>query len=161
MLSNKQDKFFSKSLDMATKSNMLFKHGCIATYGGHVIATGYNTHKNHSSHDNFINNQCSFHAEMDVLRKIYWRNMRNKRKQQRILRRTTLYISRSSTSGLSTNSAPCANCLQMIQEYKIRKIVFHLDDVYHEYDPRNYTTNHKTFGDLSLMKKNMPQCSVE
>ena len=153
MLSNKQEKFYSLSLDIASKSNMLFKHGCIATYGGHIIASGYNTHKNYSAHDNFINEQCSFHAEMDVLRKIYWRNMRKKRKQQRILRRTTLYISRYSNTGNSTNSAPCAKCLRMIQQYHIRKIIFHLNDTYYEYDPRDYTTTHKTFGDISLHKK--------
>ena len=116
-------------------------------------ASGYNTHKNYSAHDDFINEQCSFHAEMDVLRKIYWRNMRNRRKQQRILRRTTLYISRYSNTGNSTNSAPCAKCLHMIQYYKIRKIVFNLNNTYYEYDPRDYTTNHKTFGDISLHKK--------
>ena len=95
MLTIKQEKIFSQSLDEAKKSNMLFKHGCVATYGGHVIASGYSTHKNYSSHDNFIDNQCSFHAEMDVLRKIYWRTYekRKRRKQQRIMRRTTLYIS--------------------------------------------------------------------
>ena len=32
--------------------------------------------------------------------------------------------------------------------------VFFLNDTYYEYDPRDYTTNHKTFGDLSLHKKN-------
>ena len=67
---------------------------------------GYNTHKNYSAHDDFINNQCI--AEMDVLRKIYWRNTSKKKwKRRRILRRTTLYISRSSNNGSSTNSAPC------------------------------------------------------
>lgn len=152
MLSRKQEQLFSQSLDMATKSNMLFKHGCIATYGGHIIASGYNTHKNYSSHDDFINNQCSFHAEMDVLRKIYWRNTSKKWKRNRILRRTTLYISRYSGSGTSTNSAPCAKCLQMIQNYNIRKIIFYMDNSYHEYDPKCYETNHKTFGDIGLIR---------
>jgi tRNA(Arg) A34 adenosine deaminase TadA len=155
MLTNKQERIFSQSLNEATKSNMLFKHGCIATYGGHVIATGYNTHKTYSSHDNFMNNQCSFHAEMDVLRKIYWRNP-DRRKQKRILSRTTLYISRFSNGGASTNSAPCAKCLHVIQEHKIRKIVFYINNGYCECDPRDYTTTHKTFGELCLLEKKVP-----
>ena len=155
LLSKKQEKIFSHSLDEASKSNMLFKHGCVATYGGHIIASGYNTHKNYSSHDNFINNQCSCHAEIDVLRKIYWRNSSKRRKQQRIMRRTTLYISRSSGTGCSTNSAPCAKCLSLIQQYEIRKIVFRMDNEYCEYDPQKYATTHKTFGDLSLIDKNI------
>lgn len=150
ILSNKQEKFFSQSLEHATKSKMQFKHGCIATYGGHVIASGYNTHKNYSSHDDFTNNQCSLHAEMDVLRKIYWRNNGNRRKQRRMMKRTTLYISRCSKNGSSTNSAPCMRCLRTIQQYDIRKIVFHLDDMYYEYDPKQYETSHQTFGDISL-----------
>ena len=152
MLSRKQEQLFSHSLDISSKSNMLFKHGCVATYGGHIIASGYNTHKNYSAHDDFIDNQCSFHAEMDVLRKIYWRNTCKKWKRRRILRRTTLYISRSSNNGSSTNSAPCAKCLHMIQSFNIRKIIFYKDNGYHECDPKTFETDHKTFGDLGLIR---------
>tara|TARA_Y100000992_G_C21273243_1_gene498233 strand:- start:2060 stop:2545 length:486 start_codon:yes stop_codon:yes gene_type:complete len=159
MLTKKQEKLYSLSLEEANKSNMLFKHGCVATYGGHVIASGYNTHKSYSSHDEFLQKQCSFHAEMDVLRKIYWRNNQNRRKQRRIMRRTTLYISRSSNTGNSTNSAPCAQCLTLIKQYEIRKIIFHMDDCYYEYDPKDYETNHRTFGELSVIKKN-PDCFI-
>ena len=155
-LSNKQDKIYSYSLDEAKKSNLLFKHGCVATYGGHIVASGYNTHKNYSSNDNFIDNQCSFHAEMDVLRKIYWRT-KNKRKQRRMMKRTKLYISRASNSGSSTNSAPCVKCLQMIQNFNIRKIVFCMDDHYYQYNPQDYQTDHVTFGELALMKRNYSQ----
>ena len=45
-LTRKQENVFAYSLEEAKKSNMLFKHGCVATYGGHIIASGYNTHKN-------------------------------------------------------------------------------------------------------------------
>ena len=58
MLTKKQEKLYSLSLEEANKSNMLFKHGCVATYGGHVIASGYNTHKSYSSHDEFLQKQC-------------------------------------------------------------------------------------------------------
>uniref|UniRef100_A0A6C0KIX2 CMP/dCMP-type deaminase domain-containing protein n=1 Tax=viral metagenome TaxID=1070528 RepID=A0A6C0KIX2_9ZZZZ len=154
-LTRKQENVFAYSLEEAKKSNMLFKHGCVATYGGHIIASGYNTHKNYSSHDNFVENQCSCHAEMDVLRKIYWRNARNRRKQTKMMRRVTLYISRCSNSGISTNSAPCNQCLKMIQQYKIRKIIFNLNNEYFECDPNEYTTEHKTFGELSLLNNNV------
>ena len=77
MLSRKQEFIYSDSLIEAEKSNMLFKHGCIATYGGKIIARGYNTHK-YSTNDIFIENQCSCHAEMNVLRKIYNRRKYNK-----------------------------------------------------------------------------------
>ena len=155
MLSKKQEKIFAHSLDEAKKSNLLFKHGCVATYGGHIIASAYNTHKTYSSHDSFVDNQCSCHAEMGVLRKIYWRNCRKKRKQSRIMRRTTLYISRFSNGGAITNSAPCSDCLQMIRHMHIRKIVFFMNNDYYEYDPMNYNTTHKSFGQLSLLEKDI------
>ncbi len=153
MLTKKQEKIFAHSLDEAKKSNMLFKHGCVATYGGHVISKGYNNHKSYSSKDNFIDDRCSCHAEMDVLRKIYWRNSAKTRKRKKIMKRTTLYISRYSNNGTSTNSAPCQKCLKMIQQYDIRKIIFCMDNHYYDYDPKNFITQHKTFGDLSLLKK--------
>ena len=45
MLSNKKDKIFSRSLEQADKSDMLFKHGCVATCGGKIIACGHNFHQ--------------------------------------------------------------------------------------------------------------------
>jgi len=147
LLSNKEDKIFSTSLDEATKSDLLFKHGCVATYGGKIIARGCNTYKCYSSNDKFINEQCSCHAEINVLRQIYYRNIQKKHKLNRIMRKTKLYISRCSTSGESTNSAPCVKCLNIIQQLNIRKIIFKLDDKYFEYSPEDYVTTHRTFGD--------------
>lgn len=152
MLSNKKEQIYSLSLNEAEKSNMLFKHGCVATYGGKIIARGYNTHK-YSTSDMFISNQCSCHAEMNVLRKLYNRNRDKKRKLNRIMRKTSLYISRFSNSG-STNSAPCKKCLDMIQQYNIKRIIFNMDNEYFEYNSKNYYTEHKTFGDLNLIKIN-------
>ena len=45
ILSTKKDKLYSESLYEASKSELLFKHGCIATYGGKIIAKGHNTYK--------------------------------------------------------------------------------------------------------------------
>ena len=43
----------------------------------------------------------------------------------------------------------------MIQQYKIRKIIFNLNNEYFECDPNEYTTEHKTFGELSLLNNNV------
>ena len=40
MLSNKQQRIYAMSLCEAEKSSMLFKHGCVATCGGKIIAKG-------------------------------------------------------------------------------------------------------------------------
>lgn len=146
-LSKKKDKMFSISLEEATHSELLFKHGCVATYGGKIIAKGCNTYKCYSSNDNFIKDQCSCHAEIKVLRDIHHRNSNNKRKLARIMKKTKLYISRYSPHKESTNSAPCMKCLEVIKELNIRKIIFNLDNEYYEYNSKDFYTDHCTFGE--------------
>ena len=48
-------RLFSLCLNEASKSNLLFRHGCIATYGGKIMCKGCNTTT--SSTDNFIRNR--------------------------------------------------------------------------------------------------------
>ena len=147
-LSKKKDKMFSASLSEATKSELLFKHGCVATYGGKIIARGCNTYKCYSANDNFINDQCSCHAEINVLRQICHNYSNKKHKLNRIMKKTTLYISRCSNGGESTNSAPCIKCLDKIQQLNVRKIIFNLDNRYFEYNAKDYCTTYRTFGDM-------------
>ena len=113
-LSNKKDKIFASCLEKAETSNLLFRHGCIATYSGKIIAKGCNTYNNYSR-DMFFNNSCSCHAEINVLRQIYY-NTKKKRKLNKIMKKTTLYISRCSTMHASADSAPCIDCLKMIKK---------------------------------------------
>lgn len=153
MLSNKKEKIFSRSIEEANKSDMLFKHGCVATYGGKIIASGYNINKGYIMNDNFIKNQCSCHAEICVLKKIYEKNRYKRHKLNRIMKKTTLYISRTASEKVSTNSAPCFKCLNMIKKYNIKKIIFHMDDEYHEYRAKDYYTSHTTFGDIYAENK--------
>ncbi len=151
-LSNKKDKLFSASLSEATKSELLFKHGCVATYGGKIIARGCNTYKSYSSNDNFSQTQCSCHAEINVLRQICHNYSQKKHKLNRVMKKTTLYISRCSSGGESTNSAPCVNCLETIQKLNVRKIIFNLDNKYFEYNSKDYHTTHRSFGDMYYCK---------
>jgi len=54
----------------AEKSTMLFQHGCVITKGRKIIGRGNNSLRNHSA-DGFIQDDCSCHAEVDALRRIY------------------------------------------------------------------------------------------
>jgi tRNA(Arg) A34 adenosine deaminase TadA len=155
ILSNKKDKMFSASLNEATKSNLLFKHGCVATYGGKIIARGCNTYKCYSANDKFINDQCSCHAEINVIRQICHNYSMKKRKLDRIMKKTTLYISRSSNAGESTNSAPCVKCLAVIKRLNVKKIIFNLDNEYFEYNSKDYHTTHRTFGDIYFSERTL------
>lgn len=153
-LSNKNEKIFSRCLNEAKESNLLHQHGCVATYGGKIIAHGCNTYKSYSSRDMFLNRVCSCHAEINVLRQIYHANRRKKHKLNKIMKRTTLYISRYTDKGTNSNSsAPCMECLNMIKQFKIKRIVFKLNDSYHVMSANEYYTEHRCQGDLVLDRK--------
>ena len=145
-LSVKQQKIFSTSLYEAENSKMLLKHGCVATRGGKIIARGCNKTMLRDSTDGFIKEQCSCHAEIDVIRKICRTNYK-RHKIRRIMRKTTLYISRRSNTGTSSNSAPCMKCMDIIREMNIHKIIFNMDKKHLEYNPKSFVTTHRTFGD--------------
>lgn len=154
MLSRKNEAIYAQCLSQAEDSDLFYQHGCIATYGGKVIAKGCNTYKSYSSRDMFLNRVCSCHAEINVLRQIYHSNKRKKNKLNRIMKRTTLYISRYKDGGShSSSSAPCMECLNMIKKFKIKKIVFKLDNEYHVMNSRDYYTHHRCQGDLVLDRK--------
>jgi len=153
MISQKKEKIFIRSLEEAEKSNMQFQHGCIATCGGKIIASGFNCHKGRQQNDLFLNDQCSCHAEINVLKKIYFNNFMKRRKLHKIMKKTTLYVSRKSKTYQNVNSAPCEKCMNMIRMFKIKKLIFSQDRKIHEYNSKDFITEHKTFGDLHLIEQ--------
>jgi deoxycytidylate deaminase len=71
MLSIKEQKFINIAAVESTKSDMLMKHGCVAVMNGKVISKGYNSYRNRTNDGFIINNQCTCHAEIDVLRDVF------------------------------------------------------------------------------------------
>lgn len=66
----RDEKFANIALEEADKSNMKYhQHGCVAVINGTIIAKGHNSDRCYSS-DGFLDDTCSCHAEIDVLRKI-------------------------------------------------------------------------------------------
>ena len=66
-------KHMQVAVEEAYKSNVLYKHGCVAVVSGKVVARGYNKYRTFSK-DGLINDNCSCHAEIDVLRKCRKKN---------------------------------------------------------------------------------------
>jgi tRNA(Arg) A34 adenosine deaminase TadA len=151
-LTSKMESVFSLCLNEASKSNLLFRHGCIATYGGKIMCKGCNTTT--SSTDNFIRNSCTCHAEINVLRRMFQKYQRQYKeaKIRKIFRKTTLYISRLTNAGNSQNSAPCVDCLSMIQKFEIKRIIFYNGDDYNCIKPNDYKTDHFSHGKLYINK---------
>lgn len=90
--SNKDEKFAQIAMEEARKSMLLSQHGCVAVYNGQVIARGHNTYQC-TSKDGFLDNCCTCHAEINVLRQLYNQHCRiiskscqkkiNKKKKQK------------------------------------------------------------------------------
>ena len=148
ILSNKNDKIFAHCLDEAQNSRLYYRHGCVATCGGKIIAKGCNTHKNYSS-DDFMEECCSCHAEINVLRQIYYQHRRNKGSLIGFSKTRRLH-SRYSSDKISCTSAPCMDCLRVIKRYNVKKIVFNLNDDYYIMRSKDYETEYVTMGYNSI-----------
>jgi tRNA(Arg) A34 adenosine deaminase TadA len=133
MLTNSKYNIYEKCLNEANKSTLRYRHGCVATYGGKIIKSGYNTSK-------YDKNTCTCHAEVNVLNNLYNNYCRKQQKNKilKMFRKTTLYVCRITQGGFSDNSAPCYDCLNLIKKYKIKKIIFFMDDNYYVVKPENY-----------------------
>ena len=66
----RDERFATIAMDEAEKSQMKYhKHGCVAVIGGRIVERGYNSERSQSN-DGFLDNTCSCHAEVDVMRKL-------------------------------------------------------------------------------------------
>jgi len=107
--------------EVAKKSTMTQKHGCVIVYKKKIIATGYNTMPNMF--------QNSLHAEINALNKV--------KNKQYILKEADLYVVRIGTDSFDNvlkYSKPCDNCSKQIQMNKIRRVFYSTN---YEFDTYN------------------------
>jgi len=82
-VTSRDERFATLAMSEADKSNMKYhQHGCVAVVGGRIIERGCNSDRCQSS-DGFLDNTCSCHAEVDVMRKL----------DRRINKKKTLQVS--------------------------------------------------------------------
>jgi len=121
--SKKKEKFLANASFEAAKSPMLFRHGCVAVYGGKQIASGYNYHRIYSKDKTILKEYtCSTHAEMDCIRKIKKSRLRNK------LKDICLYVVQISKYYEFKNSQPCSSCTSVLKDNKIKKVYYTIGD---------------------------------
>jgi len=137
----RHETYLQLAANVAKKSTMTQKHGCVIVYKKEIIATGYNTMP--------VAFQESLHAEIDAIKKLKHR--------QYLLKDCELYIVRIAPDSLNNvlkYSKPCPNCTKVINFNKIRKVYYSTN---FEYD-RLKSTNCQDH-DKSLLFQN-PQCSA-
>jgi tRNA(Arg) A34 adenosine deaminase TadA len=111
-------RFVNMASQEAEKSPALYKHGCVAVVSGKVVARGHNNYRT-SSKDGLIGNNCSCHAEIDVLRKCM---------KQQIRKKMNMYVVRVNQSGELAMSLPCSECYHTMKKFGVKNIVYSGDN---------------------------------
>ena len=151
-ITSKDERFATIALNEANKSKMKYhKHGCVAVVGGHILEKGYNSERCQSS-DGFLQDTCSCHAEVDVMRKL---DKRFNKKQQQLSGRNiksggriNLYVVRQGNRGEPfKDSAPCSNCSAIMKSLNIKYIIWsNSEGSLTKCRVRDYTTSHVSQG---------------
>ena len=105
----KHQVYIDEAIQLARKSPMIKKHGCVIVRKNEIIGRGFNYRTD------TLKQQYSIHAEVDA---IY-----NAKKIQSNLEDCTLFVVRISNDKLA-KSIPCENCQKCILEHRIGKIYF-------------------------------------
>ena len=113
-ISNKEDRFIQSAAEQAELSPCLMRHGCVAVRNGRIVGRGFNNYRSQSK-DGFINNCMTCHAEIAALRQV------NKREIKRF-NRIILYVVRVDSRNNLQESAPCMDCMNLIQGLHIKRV---------------------------------------
>ena len=138
LISNKDHSFIQKAAEQASNSPCLMRHGCVAVMNGRVIGRGYNNYRC-VSRDGFINNCMTCHAEIAALREV--------NKLSKNFKKVSLYVVRLDAKNALQESAPCVDCMKLINNLKIKRVFHSVNggDVA-VCEPINYKTHHVTTG---------------
>ena len=119
MANAEQLKYLFKCAQLASRSNLTHKHGCVIVdkKSGDIISKGYNRNlRNHVD-------VCSLHAEMAAIKNA---------KKQNITKDCDMYIVRLRNSKKPVElkySKPCPHCFKYIIQSKINKIYYSTNDI--------------------------------
>lgn len=126
----KDIKFFQKATELASKSDMSVKMGCVVTYKGKIISEGYNQKRTHPLQAEYDKerpdvmegtpNVHSLHAESSALFRIKDEDIR--------WNKVEIYISRPMTCRPYGLAKPCPSCQKLISDLGIKTIHYTTDD---------------------------------
>lgn len=73
---NKHERMASMAFNEASKSTLLFQHGCVISRGRQVVSRGHNNSRTHCKRGLISDTSCSCHAEVDAIRRAYSSHLR-------------------------------------------------------------------------------------
>lgn len=133
---DKKAKFaFEMARQIAEQSDFTRTHvGCLITYKGIPIASGYNSNKTHplqAEYNKYRENGCDkkdfipkLHAEVTALAKIKGKELKPKKLRA--------YIYRIKKDGQYGMARPCPSCMQAFRDAGIKQIYYTTNESYAE-----------------------------
>lgn len=126
--------FMNKAAQVAFRSNMSQRHGCVIVMDGEIVAKGYNHTGKHLCHT------FSYHSEVDALRKI---------KRNTDLSSAEMYVVRIGTDHMGVPlrfSRPCLGCTEAILKAGVGKVYYSWSGDYTYFDTKKkINPAHKAF----------------
>jgi deoxycytidylate deaminase len=134
---SKEYQILHTAINVAKKSNMRAKHGCVIVKQGKIISVGYNRSLGNNKYQtrNFNNDKTvsqgkySIHAEQDALRNTDPKNLEGAK----------LYVIRIGCGELNPmfmNSQPCKRCTNIINKYiekhGLKQVYYSTDNFFNE-----------------------------
>lgn len=107
----------SKAYQEALKSDLSHRVGAILIKSNRVLASGYNQMR----HQSMLNTEHwpgSLHAEINVILDALRKTSTDK------IKGSTLVVVRVRSNGKFGLAFPCENCYDIIQKFKIKKVIF-------------------------------------
>ena len=115
--------FCRQAAQIAQKSGMQHRHGCVIVYNGkEIVAKGYN-HMQCTMENTF-----SIHAEIEAINQL---RPILKTKSRDFISKCTLYIVRIGTNNMNNPlrySAPCQHCANAIRSIGIPKVCYSVNE---------------------------------
>lgn len=131
-----QEIFLKKAAEIARRSSMNHRHGCVIVRNGEIISEGFNHTEMHMYHIN------SIHAEINCLMKL--------KRNTKILADADMYVVRIGTEKMGNPlkySKPCSDCTKVILRSGIKRIYYSTSDEFYikyeriQYNERRYNRN--------------------
>lgn len=107
----KHKPYVEKAIELANKSLMIKKHGCVVVKNNNIIGCGYNKHVP------TLKDKHSLHAEVAAIS--------DAKRSNQSLENATLYVVRVK-NGVLCQSLPCDHCRNFIIKNKISNVFFSL-----------------------------------
>jgi len=144
-LTKQQLSMVEETIEMAKKSDLLFRVGTVLFNSGIKVIGGCNK-EGDTIYDPFglPHNVCAIHAEMCVCME-YYQRFKKEIKSLRNIRKLVLCVVRYNHNGTIRNAKPCMECTNYLKKWFPCKIIYSTDEGFVFSKISNLESDHLSF----------------